>query len=80
MKNMSTEMYYNELKGLTKSELEVIKTRCADELSRLYHDMGRCIGDDDQTKFNLLNNQSINTHNQLNACIILINHKDEGLI
>ena len=80
MKNMSTAMYYEQMKNLTTSELEVIKTHCSDKLSRLYHDMGHCIGDDDRTKFELLNNESINIHNKLNAAIILINHKDEGLI
>lgn len=80
MKSRSTFNYYEDYKQLTISELEVIKHHCSEKLSMLYHDMSKCISNDDKTKFDLLNNESINVHNELSACTILINHKENGVI
>ena len=80
MLSISTAMFYEDLKDLSIEELEMTKHRCSDKLSWLYHEMSGCITKDDKEKFNTLNNESINTHNKLSACIILINHKNEGLI
>ena len=80
MKNMSTENYYYELKDLTIEELNKIQHQCSDKISHLYHDMGTAIAQNDKEKYKNLNNESINIHNKLSAAIILINHKEQGLI
>lgn len=80
MLSISTKDYYDDMKGLSIEELEEVKHKCSDKISWLYHEMGTTITKDDRERFNFLNNESINVHNRLNAAIILINHKETGLI
>jgi hypothetical protein len=80
MKSKSTEMFYNEHKYLSYEELNERKHKCSNRLSELYHEMSMAIFNNEKEKFNLLNNESINTHNELSAIQIILNHKETGLI